>query len=305
MPGLGDAVAAHAVRDAARRLQIDVLHGHGAKGGAYARIAGRLLKLEGLRVVTVYTPHGGSLHFLSRTPQGLFFIGLEKILARFTDALIFESEYAQRIYEERIGKDLAPSRVITNGLQPADFSAYAPPAGAVDFLFVGELRRLKGVDILLGALAEVARVRPVHALIVGSGPDGPEFEQLAAMLGLARVVTFAGAMPATEAFQRGRCIVVPSRAESLPYIVLEAAAAELPLIATNVGGIPEIVRGSDTGLLPAGDVIALARAMHEFLDDPQAAIQRAKRLRKIVADRFAIEATTAAVLDVYAALLDR
>ncbi len=304
-PGLGDAAACRAVADAARRLQADVLHGHGAKGGAYARIATRILKFEGRRVVSIYTPHGGSLHFPPGSPQGVLFIGLEKVLARVTDGLIFESDYARRVYEKRVGKSLAPSRVITNALQPADFAAYAPPPGAADFLFVGELRRLKGVDLMIGALAEVARVRPVQALIVGAGPDGAEFELLTATLGLEKMITFTGAMPAAEAFRRGRCIVVPSRAESLPYIVLEAAAAELPLIATNAGGIPEIVRGTDTQLLPAGDVNALARAMHGFLDEPQAAIERAKRLRKIVAERFAIEATTTSVLDVYAALLGR
>ena len=60
-------------------------------------------------------------------------------------------------------------------------------------------------------------------------------------------------MPAREAFRLGRTLVVPSRAESLPYIVLEAAAAGLPLLASDVGGIPEIVAGTDTDLLPPGD----------------------------------------------------
>ena len=68
-------------------------------------------------------------------------------------------------------------------------------------------------------------------------------------------------MPAREAFALGRALVVPSRAESFPYIVLEAAAAGLPLLATNVGGIPEIVSGTDTALLPPEDADALAQAM--------------------------------------------
>ncbi len=306
MPGLSDAAACRTVRDLARRQQANVLHGHGAKGGAYARLARQLLRGGERRVVAIYTPHGGSLHFPPGSAQALMFIGMEKLLARMTDGLVFESDFIRRIFEARVGRGLAPTRVITNALLPSDFTALAPAPDAADFLFIGELRRLKGVDILLRALAEVARVRPVRAVIVGAGPDRKEFEQLARELGLKReAVAFAGAMPAAEAFPKARCIVVPSRAESLPFIVLEAAAAQLPVIATNVGGIPEIVRGSDTELLPPDDVAALVRALHAFLDAPEAAKERARRLKQTVAARFSIATTTATILDFYAELLGR
>ena len=206
---------------------------------------------------------------------------------------------------ERIGKDVAPARVITNALQPADFAARVTDPGAADFLFVGELRHLKGVDVLLRALAKIAASRPVSAVIVGAGAERDALEALSAELGLERSVTFTGAMPAAEAFRRGRCIVVPSRAESLPYIVLEAAAAGIPLIATDVGGIGEVTAGSDTPLIPAGDVEALARAMQGFLDHPAGAQARAERLRELVRRRFAVAATTAAGLAFYGELLER
>jgi len=305
LPGLGDASAARAVRDLARRKEADVLHGHGAKGGAYARLAARLLRRQGRPVIALYTPHGGSLHYAPRSAAGLLFAGMERMLARYTDGLIFESDYVRRLYEARVGAGLAPARVITNALQPADFTAHAPAPDAADFLFVGELRQLKGIDVLLRALAEVACDREVRAFIVGSGSERDAFERLADELGLYGVVTFLGAMPAADAFRRGRCIVVPSRMESLPYIVLEAAAAEMPLIATDVGGIPEIVQGADTPLLPPGDIAELARTMHEFLDAPAPAQARARRLKETVRARFAIGATTSAVLAFYAELLGR
>jgi glycosyltransferase involved in cell wall biosynthesis len=238
----------------------------------------------------------------------LLFIGVEKVLARMTDGLAFESDFIRGVYERRVGRGLAPARVITNGLQPSDFATREVKDDPADFLFVGELRHLKGVDVLLRALAAIGQERPVRATIVGDGPDRGEFEVLAAELGLLgeepRVV-FTGALPAARVFARARCIVVPSRAESLPFIVLEAAAAELPVIATNVGGIPEIVRGSDTRLLEPGDLGELIGAMRAFLDDPAAAQARARRLRSIVAQRFAIAATTSAVLDFYTELLAR
>ena len=301
LPGLGDASASLAVAHLAREKNADVLHGHGAKGGAYARLAAQILRFQGRPVAAFYTPHGGSLHFAPGSPAALAFIGMEKVLARFTDGLIFESDYIRREYERRVGPGLAPTVVITNGLQPSDFGAQEPGPDAADFLFVGELRELKGVDVLLRALAEIARTRKVSAVIVGAGPDAETFKALAVELALTGVVTFPGPLSAAQAFPRGRAIVVPSRAESLPFIVMEAAAAQVPLIATNVGGIPEIVAGSDTPLLPPGDVSALARALQGFLDDPVAAKARALDLQETVRKRFAIGATTAAVLDVYAA----
>ncbi len=300
-PGLGDASASRAVAQLARETDAHVLHGHGAKGGAYARLAARLLRFQGYPVAAFYTPHGGSLHFPEGSPAALAFIGMEKVLARFTDGLIFESDYIRREYERRVGAGLAPTVVVTNGLQPSDFITHAPGADAADFLFVGELRELKGVDVLLHALAAVAHTRPVSAVIVGAGPDRDAFERLAAELHLTGMVTFSGPLPAAQAFTRGRAIVVPSRAESLPFIVMEAAAGEVPLIATNVGGIPEIVAGSDTPLLPPGDTVALARALQGFLGDPGTAKARALRLKQAVQKRFAIGATTDAVLAFYAA----
>lgn len=305
LPGPRDLATSRSVRDAARDLRADVLHGHGAKGGAYARLAARSLRLEGRNVAAFYTPHGGSLHYPLRSPQGLLFTAMEKVLNRYTDGLIFECDYISRIYEQRVGRGSVEQRVVPNALQPGDFTTHAPQPDAADFVFIGELRRLKGVDVLLRALARIAAMRPVSAVIVGSGPDRDELKALARELTLDGVAQFVGPMPAPDAFPRGRCIVVPSRAESMPYIVLEAAAAGIPLLATDVGGIGEIVAGTDTTLLPPGDVEALVSAMNAFLDAPEAAKARAQRLKAAVAGRFTVAIATTAVLDFYAERLGR
>ncbi|HWK32301.1 MAG TPA: glycosyltransferase, partial [Hyphomicrobium sp.] len=87
-PGLRDLGTSRAVRDAARTLETDVLHGHGAKGGAFARLAGRGLSKCPRRAAVFYTPHGGSLHYGPTSPQGLIYTAVEKLLARYTDGLI-------------------------------------------------------------------------------------------------------------------------------------------------------------------------------------------------------------------------
>jgi glycosyltransferase involved in cell wall biosynthesis len=298
--GPRDIAACLAIRDRARSLGIDVIHGHGAKGGAYSRLAARALKRAGRRIVSCYTPHGGSLHYHPATPAGWIYMQLERRLAQFTDALVFESAYSAARYVAQVGRPGCVARVIPNGLGPEDFAACGAHADAADFLFVGELRRLKGVDVLLDALARVRERRPLTAMIVGAGPDAGAFKRQTRKLGIEDMVSFRGPMPAREAFRLGRALVVPSRAESLPYIVLEAAAAALPMLASDVGGIPEIVAGSDTALVRPGDTEGLARAMHELLDEPVAAYARAQRLQQIVANRFTIAAMADAVLDLYA-----
>ena len=305
LPSPRDLAASRAVRDAARSLRADVLHGHGAKGGAYARLAARDLRADGRNVATFYTPHGGSLHYPLASPQGLVYTAIERFLARYTDGLIFESAFIRRVYDSRVGAGRVAARVVPNALQPGDFTPHQPNPDAADFLFIGELRQLKGVDVLLRALAEIAARFPVRAVIVGAGPDAAAFHSLAQDLKIGNLVDFPGALPARTAFPLGRCLVVPSRAESMPYIVLEAAAAGMPMLATDVGGIPEIVNGTDTPLLPAGDVGALAQAMQAFLDAPEAAKARATRLQAAVAERFTVERASGEVLAFYAERLGR
>jgi glycosyltransferase involved in cell wall biosynthesis len=297
--GFGDWRVTGKVTKVARKLGVDVLHGHGAKGGAYARLAGRRLKRRGLTTKSVYTPHGGSLHYSQSSPLGRFYVMAERRLLPMTDGLLFESVFAANRYVELIGEPRCPGRIVPHGLYRHEFYEPMLADDAVDFVFIGELRYLKGVDILLEALAAHQATFPGRALIVGTGPDEKAFKRLARRLGLNGRVAFAGAQSARSAFARARCVVVPSRAESLPYIVLEAAAAQMPLIATAVGGIPEIVAGVDMPLIPPGDVQALAGQLRAFLAGPKPFLERAAALQKILAARFTVENMTHEIIDFY------
>jgi glycosyltransferase involved in cell wall biosynthesis len=171
-------------------------------------------------------------------------------------------------------------------------------------VFVGELRALKGIDVLIEAIARLAHDwRPVSATIVGEGPDRAALEAKVAALRLGDAVRFVGALPARTAFARGQILVIPSRAESLPYIVLEAAAATVPMIATNVGGIPEIFGADAANLIPAGDAAALARAIQEALSQPAIARAAAWRLRMRISASFSANVMTEAVLAAYRAAI--
>nr|WP_276511875.1 glycosyltransferase [Devosia subaequoris] len=267
--GSGDLRTPFAVTALARRLKVDILHGHGAKGGFYARLAsyGRH------KVKVFYTPHGGVLHFPANKPSGRLFHGIERHLMRRTEAIIFESAYAQRTYSALIGAPTCHSAVIHNGLRPEEFEPITPQADAADFVFVGELRNLKGIFPLVDALAQVTRPdgQPARLVMAGDGPGRSALEARIRALNIADRVDLVGSQPARSVFARGRCAVVPSLAESLPYVVMEAAAAQLPVIATRVGGIAEIFGPTADRLIEPNSAKRLADAMGRVLADPDGA----------------------------------
>lgn len=295
--GRGDLVTPLGVRRLARSLQIDILHGHGAKGGFYARLA----RLGGGKNVALYTPHGGVLHFSRSSASGRVFHGLERWLMAQTAAIIFESQYAKATYSNLIGTPTCPTEVIYNGLQPEEFEPVVPLPHAADFVFVGELRDLKGIHILVEALKGVTRPDGQLATLVMAGDGGAKtalVEQIAA-LGLSERVTLLGAQPARTAFAQGRIAVVPSLAESLPYIVLEAAAAELPVIATRVGGIPEIFGPTAHSLVPANDAASLRLAMQAALDHPERADGEMRQRLAYVGEHFSLGTMAGAIEALY------
>jgi glycosyltransferase involved in cell wall biosynthesis len=287
--GASDVAAVRPVAARAAEIGADVLHGHGAKGGAYARLA----RHRG--AIRAYTPHGGSLHYRWGTPAGFFYLSAERALMRRTDLFLFESAYGRDAFIAKIGDPGTRARVVHNGVTDAEFDPIPMDPAARDLVFIGELRVLKGVDVLLRAVAGSG----LSVAIVGDGPDRAVFEADAVTLGLKDKVQFLGAMPARQGFALGRALVIPSRAESLPYIVLEAAAAGMPLIATAVGGMAEIFGPDADKLAEPDDAAALRRAIETTLNDPDAARQHALRLQARVRAAFSADTMTDAVLTAY------
>ncbi|MBD8064947.1 glycosyltransferase family 4 protein [Devosia sp. PTR5] len=295
--GKADVTTPLAVKRLIRSLRIDIVHGHGAKGGFHARLAG----LGGRRVATFYTPHGGVLHFPAHSASGRVFHRLERWMMARTDGIIFESDYARRTYSALIGQPTCPVDVIFNGLAPAEFDPVDLAPDAADFAFVGELRALKGIFTLVEAMPGLRRKdgAPTRLVMAGDGPDRLQLEQRIGQLDLSQRVSLLGSRPAREVFAAGRAVIVPSLAESLPYVVLEAAAAQRPVIATRVGGIPEIFGPTANALIPPDDPAALSRAMQETLDAPERAdAEMRERLAHIKA-HFSVDRMADAILRLY------
>lgn len=292
----GDFLAlSHVIRRVAE-TGADVVHGHGAKGGAYARLV-----VGAKRAVRAYTPHGGSLLFGHETLAGRFYLATERLLMLRGDLFLFESAYSEAIFRGKIGNPRGLVRVVHNGVSRAEFAPIALRPDATDLMFIGELRPVKGIDILIDAIALLHREgRAVTSTFVGDGPDRSALQAQVERNGLTRAVRFLPAMPARDALALGWVMVAPSRAESLPYVVLEAAAAGKPLITTKVGGIPEIFGPLSGVLVPALDVPTLARAIRRALDHPEEAVDTAQKLRQRVAASFSVESMVDGVLSAYA-----
>ncbi|CAN7435605.1 glycosyltransferase family 4 protein [Aminobacter sp. LjRoot7] len=254
-----------------KELRPDVLHGHGAKGGAYARAFGSLLRVSRYCVARLYSPHGGSLHYDERTMTGKLFFGLERLMERFTDHLLFVSEYERGTFIRKVGRPRVPNSLVYNGLRDAEFEPVAAQPDAADFLYIGMMRDLKGPDMFIDAVnaARQKLDRDVTAVMVGDGEHLPRYHAQVARLELNGNIRFLAPMPARQAFALARFVVVPSRAEAMPYIVLETLAAGKPIVATSVGGIPEIL-GAESPALVNPDAGEISLKMIEAFQSPAA-----------------------------------
>jgi glycosyltransferase involved in cell wall biosynthesis len=275
-----------AVWQVARRIALtgaEVVHGHGAKGGALARLAPAERD-----IVRAYTPHGGSLH---DAVGGRLHLLMEKALKPLGRLYLFESAYSRDVYRRKLGEPSGLVGVVHNGVRDDELVPLADAPGAADIVYLGELRSLKGIDVLIDAMAALRDAgRRLTAKFVGEGGERAALEAKVAQLGLNDQVEFYGVRPTREALAIGRVVVLPSRAESLPYVVLEAVAAGKPLIATNVGGIPEIFGPYADRLVVPGDAVALARAIGDAIENPAASLDQAGALRARIAEKFSAAA---------------
>jgi glycosyltransferase involved in cell wall biosynthesis len=294
-PHFADLTVIHRFLGLTRRLRPDVLHGHGAKAGAFVRLRG-----YSPTMLRIYTPHGGSLHYSRHTLKGKVYGAIEAALAGRTDLCLFESRFARDAYERMIGPPSAQVRCVFNGVTTAEFEPVLPATDAADLVYVGEFRFIKGADLLIEAVAKLrASGRPLTLALGGDGEELTALRALVERLNLQSCVRFLGHVKARDGFSKGRLLVVPSRGDSMPYVVIEAAAANVPMIAANVGGIPEIFGAHSGGLFAASDVDAMARAIAQTLDNPHGARARADAVRARVFQHFSQDAMVEGVLAGY------
>src|SRR6185312_6441038 len=276
-------------------LNPQVLHGHGAKAGAFIR-----LKSGSKTTIRVYTPHGGSLHYPLNTFKGALYGRLEHALMNRTDLFLFESAFARDTYQRMIGTPTGLVRCVFNGVTAAEFDPVVKADDATDLVYVGEFRHIKGADLLVDAVARLrADGKPVTLTLAGDGEESANLRAQIERLGLGDAARFIGHVQARYGFSKGEMLVVPSRGDSMPYVVIEAAPAGIPMVAANVGGIPEIFGPHTDALFAPNSVDAMADAIEAALEDPAAALARAKELRQRIFLHFSQKAMVEGVLAGY------
>ena len=288
---LGRALRAHAV---------DVVHVHGYKASI---LAGTAARMQGRTVVK--TEHGRLEPFQGwgrvKMTMNLW---LDETLSRRTlHAIVFVSRDIQRGLGERYRH--IPQEVIYNAIRPSAARAEeVPPLEPEDAFrigIVGRLKPVKGHETLLRALALPEAPRRVHVYVFGEGPLESELKARAAALGVQDRVHFLGFrenMPAH--LRRLDAVAMPSLHEGIPYAALETMDAGVPLVASDVGGLHEILtQEKDALLTPAGDAEALGRALARLERDGELRARLVRHGRETVAARFLAGPMVDRYLEVY------
>jgi glycosyltransferase involved in cell wall biosynthesis len=285
-----------------RRVRPDVIHSHSSKAGAIARLG----KLLNGRIPVLYTPHGYAFagFFKHEFERGAY-REIERALGWLTDGVVAVCE-AEAKLAASIG--LANRvHVVHNGIDPqserrvdpriAELARHGPVLCAVT-----QLRPGKGVETLIDAVPEVLKEHPgAQIAVVGDGPLKDELLIRASERGVSRALHFLGEHPDPVTVLGGATIfVLTSWAESLPYVILEAMAAGLPIVSSEVGGIAEAVRNRESGLLvPPRNARATARGINELLADGDLRSRFAARAREVVTQSFSREAMVDGVVAAY------
>ena len=271
----------------------DVIHVHWWFPGGFSvwpRLRGR--------VPYVMTSHGTDLFLVDGVPAARLVAG--PIVRNAAQATVISTPLVARA--ERLGVPRADITVIPMPVDAAVATELEAPftlrAGGDTLLFVGRLVERKGTAYVIRAVAELAEAgRDVRLVIVGDGPERATLTALAQSLAVGDRVEFTGALPPAavrERYRAGGVFVMPAitdwkgEQEGFGMVLVEAMAFGLPVVATRSGGIPDIVRDEETGVLVAErDVGALTRGIARMLDDPALAARLAEAARDDVRHRFA------------------
>ncbi len=269
-----------------REIQPDLIHIHSTGPSLFLEMQTH----DRFRIPRFLTLHS----FFSYPPKK------DGYLLRYLPKMNFLSGVSRKTLQ--MGLDLfetkiPPHRVIYNGLPPPSTDTLEPQVQKKSderdiILFLGRLSKEKGVDLGIRALHSLQKKYPNAQLwIAGNGPEKEALEALVQELKLADRVEFLGPIPPNQIYQyiaQARFLILPSRTdEGIPLIVLEAAHLSKPVIASNRGGIPEVIQHEKTGILiDSEDWLALAKRMESLLAQPNLCTQLGQKAHMFIQEKF-------------------
>jgi len=290
--------------EVARHSGLDVLHVHYAIPNAVSAVLAKQI-LAPLPLPVVTTLHGTDVTLVGNDPS---YLETTRFGIVESDAVTAVSESLRRTTVEQLG---IQSRidVVPNFVDPARFEAAKklPCArrwargGERLLVHISNFRPVKRVLDVVEVFERVHRELPSRLLMVGDGPDRPKVEQYCREHGICGDITFVGSLPLVEEVLVGADLfLLPSESESFGLAALEALACEVPVVATTIGGIPEVVTDGENGYLrPVGDVAGMAEAALRLLrdDDRRRRFGRAGRERAVRS--FSQDAVVARYREIY------
>ncbi|HEV3004226.1 MAG TPA: glycosyltransferase [Pirellulales bacterium] len=298
----------HRLKQVFRELRPDVVHTHQIGALFYTGFAARQAQVPAV----VHTEHGK--HFAGRRRTRW----LGRWAGRYADRFCCVS---RDIADEVQAAQIVPARkieVVANGIDTARFTRRSDasrlrqelgiPADAFVVGTLGRMSEIKRQDLLIRSFARLAEGRTeLHLLLVGDGPLRSELEQLAASLTTAGRIHFAGYQPQPQRYlQLMDVFALASRSEGMPLAVLEAWAAGVPVVASRVGGLPELIDDGLTGLMfSSGDEAGLATALERLLGDGCLAGRLARAGQQRALRDFSLNSTMANYRQIYVKALAR
>ncbi len=282
LPGKLNPRAILKLRQIMRRENVDILHTHGFKADVLGYIATRY---TGVRLVS--TIHGWS------ADESLLIRSYEAVsrafLRRFDCVYPLSPALLQTLQQH--GFDSRRTRLVLNSVDLSGLDFRISPRDSTEpfsVLFVGRIYRPKGVFDLVKAFSLTSLPASSHLHIVGDGEDAGKLEALIKELGVANRVTLAGASSSVpEYLANSHVLVLPSHAEGIPRVIMEAFATGTPVVGTDIPGIRQLVENEVTGLTaPVGDAGRLAQAIERVCNNPELAQRMAENARRVIENSY-------------------
>jgi L-malate glycosyltransferase len=305
--GLALAAAMHST---VVRRRLDILHAHYAMPHATSAWIAKEMLAEGrIRVIT--TLHGTDITLIGRDPS---FKAITKFSILKSDGLTAVSHYLQRETTHHFGVSMEQIRVIPNFVdleryrrdrEPCHRSSFATDDEKI-VMHISNFRPIKRVDLAVRVFARIARRVPARLVLIGDGPERGRAQHAAEEEGVQSRVLFLGKQESVaEILACADLFLLPSESESFGLVALEAMACGVPVIASDVGGLPEVVPDGEAGSLrPVGAVEEMAEAGIELLEDPER-WRRASRAARVAAQRFDAQDVVPRYEAYYEEVLDR
>jgi glycosyltransferase involved in cell wall biosynthesis len=276
-----------AIASVLRERSADIIHTHGERPDVVDAPVGRRFGIRSVSTVHGRTQKGWRVWLYNRIQERALrsFDAVVAVSSKLRSELLAAGVPSDRLhYVPNCWRPSEPAVGRGEARLALDLPPDVPIVG-----WVGRFGREKAPDVMLRSFAACG-VPEARLSFIGSGPLEPECRALADALGVQERVTWHGAVPAASRYLRAFDLVaLSSWSEGSPMILLEAMAAEVPVVATRVGGIPEMVSDAEAVLVPPGDVPSIAAAVASVLTDPAGAAARAVNARRRLEADFSVE----------------